>query len=729
MLLENELRFTKVCQENWHQPLPLREIRALRALYPALLPPLEQEDMFAGRTLLMEYAGVGFTPDVTLYNLPHGMGYFYRPEVFRAALEQAPPQEKPGIQAAMDFWEKENTTAHVKAAFTPAIRQLLPSDAFAGDVGVGFPLYRMTGAYENFGELLALGLDGLKEKITACQAANPHAEEGFYQALAETVELISDCCLAYARQAEALGKTEMADNLRLVAHKRPRTFAQAIQLMWLYACLAGVMDYGRLDVMLAPYLKADTITDQEATAYMCGLYRLMVARKTVYHGRVIIGGKGRPDEPAADRVAMICMEAARIVHDIEPQLSLRFYQGQNPALLDKAYEVIGTGATYPMLYNDDVNIPDVAEAFRYPTEMAEQYVPFGCGEYIIDHQTFGSPNGVINMLKALEITLFNGKELIFGRDMGLQLGGLTAYKTFDELYSAYKTQVRRYVEILADVEKLILTETGKQASFLMMSLLYDGCIQRGRSMLTGGIDGCAATLESYGNINAVDSLAAIRKCVYQDRSITPQRLLEALAHDFEGYEAERTLLLAAPKFGNDDPAVDDIAHDLHTFEADIIRQQAQRVGLPSFLMVIINNSANTSMGCYVGASADGRRARSFMANAVNPVGGMDVCGTTAMLNSLLQVPSNHHAGTVQNLKLSRELYTRSQDKVRALLDAYFAAGGTQLMITVVGRHDLEEALVHPEQYQSLLVRVGGFSARFVELDASIQQEVLSRTTY
>ena len=178
MLLENELRFTRACMENWHLPPALREIRALRALYPALLPPIERGDLFAGRTLKMEWAGCGFTPDVTLYNLPHGMGYFYRADVFEKALQEAPDDRKDEIIAAMRFWERENTTAHVKRAFTPSILSALPSDSFAGDVGVGFPLYRMTGAYENFGELISLGLDGLKSKISTCEAANAAAEDG-----------------------------------------------------------------------------------------------------------------------------------------------------------------------------------------------------------------------------------------------------------------------------------------------------------------------------------------------------------------------------------------------------------------------------------------------------------------------------------------------------------------------------------------------------------------------
>lgn len=727
MPLENELLFTRVCKENWHLPRALREAKALRALYPALLPPIEREDAFAGRTLRMEWLGVGFSPDVTLYGLPHGMGYFYRRDVFEKALKEAPEEDKAEIADAMTFWEKENTTAHVKRAFTSSIRQALPSDSFAGDVGIGFPLYRMTGAYENFEMLLSLGLSGLKDKIIASKRANADAEEGFYEALCDMVDLLSECCLFYAAQARGMGKARMADDLAFVAHAAPKTFTQAIQLMWLYACLAGVMDYGRLDTLLAPFIGG--ISDADAAEALCGLYRMMVARKTVYHGRVIIGGMGRRDEKNADRVAMLCMEAARIVRDIEPQLSLRFYRGQNPALLDKAYQVIYSGATYPMLYNDDVNVPAVMEAFGYDKETAEQYVPFGCGEYIIDHRTFGSPNGVINLLKALEATLFDGRELLYGREMGIKAGGLNAFDTFDELYAAYKEQIKYHIEILAETEKIILTETGAQSPFLMMSLLYDGCIERGKSMLTGGIDGLGATLESYGNTNAIDSLAAIRKCVYEDKSISKERLLDALRHNFEGYEAERQLLLNAPKFGNDDDFVDDIARDLTAYEADLIREQASRVGLSSFLMVIINNSANTYLGRFTGASADGRLKGAFMANAVNPTGGMDKSGPTAMLNSILKIPCAHHAGAVQNLKLSKSLCQNRPEAARALLDAYFEGGGTQIMMNVLGRRDLEDALVHPEKYPNLLVRVGGFSARFVELEKDVQQEVLSRTMH
>lgn len=741
--LSFEKDFTQVFQQYADAPLPIREAKCLRAIYPRLLPPIQEGDYFAGRTLVMEWKGVGFTPDVTLYSLPHGMGYFYREDVFQRALDELEPEsgQAAEIRRMMDFWREANTTAQVKAHFTPEIRKALPSDYFAGDVGVGFPLYRMTGAYENYALLLQEGIPGLKMLLREKQAQAPEDALAFYQGLAEVVDILEESCAHYAAQAEAMARTAqaprrlaaMAEDLRWLCGHAPRTMLQAIQLSWLYSCLAGVMDYGRMDVYLGDYLARDLacgeLTEETSLEALCGLWRMMVARQTVYHGRVVIGGMGRPNEANADRFALLAMEASRLVHDIEPQLTLRFYQGQNPALMRKALEVIGEGATYPMLYNDDVNVPCVMNAFRLERDTAEQYVPFGCGEYIIDHKGFGSPNGVINMLKALEVTLFNGRELVKGQPMGLALGSLTDYPTFDALVDAYKRQVTYFVRVLADAEAIILRETARQAPFLFMSLLYDGCVDKGRSMLEGGISYLGATLESYGNINAMDSLAAIKWAVYDRRLIPAQRLMDALRADFAGYEEEQALLRRAPKYGNDDPYVDGIARELHDFEARIIREQAARIGLHSFLMVVINNSANTYLGRWTGASADGRNALTFMANANNPQSGMDQSGITAMLNSLVSFPAENHAGAVQNMKFSRDLFNRSRDKVAALLDTYFAKGGTQAMITVTGRKDLENALIHPEEYRSLLVRVGGFSARFVELEKDVQQEVLTRTCY
>jgi len=704
-----------------------REAALQRVMYPRLCPDMQPGDMFAGRALEMEYRGVGLTPDVTLFGLAHGMGYFYREDFFQKALEQASGVEAEEIAGMMAYWREQNTTARVKSQYTERIRKHLPSDSFAGDVGIGFPLYRMTGAFVNYELLVREGLPGLERLIQG------RPQNDFTRALKDSVALIGQCALHYAQQARALGKPETAQALESIAARPPATLREAIQLTWLYNCLSGIMDYGRMDVYLGDFLardlKSGLLTRQSALEMLVGLWRLMVARKTVYHGRVVIGGLGRPNEKNADEFALLAMEASRIVRDIEPQLTLRLYKGQDERLYRKGLELIGTGATYPLLYNDEVNVPAVQNALGVSRMDAEQYVPFGCGEYIIDHKSFGSPNGVINMLKALEVTLFNGRELIKGQQMGLAEGGLTAFDTFEELYAAYKRQIALSIEVLAEVEKLILVETAKDTPFLMMSLLYDGCIEQGRGMLEGGLEWLGATLESYGNINAVDSLQAIREMVYEKKLISRERLLEALAHDFEGFETERDLLVSAQKYGNNLEAVDSLAVDLHDFEARHIRKQAARVGLHSLLMVVINNSANTFLGRWTGASADGRKAREYMANANNPVGGRDTRGVTAMLLSLAKFPNAHHAGTVQNLKLSDGIFRDAPDKVKHLMDTYFDLGGTQLMVNVVRRGDLEDAIVHPERHQNLLVRVGGFSAFFVTLEEDVQQEILSRTLH
>lgn len=206
-------------------------------------------------------------------------------------------------------------------------------------------------------------------------------------------------------------------------------------------------------------------------------------------------------------------------------------------------------------------------------------------------------------------------------------------------------------------------------------------------------------------------------------------MAEALKHNFKGYEEIQTLLLAAPKYGNDDDTADSMAIRFHEDISNIIRNSAQKANLHSYLMVVINNHMNTTFGMTTGASADGRSGYTYMANANNPTGGMDTNGITAMLNSLVKLTPALHAGSVQNMRFSKEMFTRLLPKTKGLLAAYFKSGGAQSMITVLNRGDLERAMEAPEKYQNLIVRVGGFSARFVELSKNDQKELLSRNTY
>jgi len=236
------------------------------------------------------------------------------------------------------------------------------------------------------------------------------------------------------------------------------------------------------------------------------------------------------------------------------------------------------------------------------------------------------------------------------------------------------------------------------------------------------------TIETYGNTNTADSLTAIRKLVYEEKRLSLERLREMLQSNFAGFERERKMLLGCPKYGNDDDAADEMAVRVHEHVCNYARGCAEKAGLSSYLVVIINNSANTVFGRYTGASADGRLSGEPMANANNPAGGMDKNGITAMLNSLVKLDNTLHAGAVQNMKFTKEMFTRYRAQTEALLLVYFQKG-QQAMLNILDRGTLEDAMAHPVLYPNLIVRVGGFAARFIELERKVQEEIVSRTLY
>lgn len=286
-----------------------------------------------------------------------------------------------------------------------------------------------------------------------------------------------------------------------------------------------------------------------------------------------------------------------------------------------------------------------------------------------------------------------------------------------------------FTALLAEQQMLEYQVTAREVPYLLISLLTHDCLERGRSAFDGGVRYLGGTLETYGNINTADALTAIEECVYRRREFSLCDVLEACTNNFEDRPDLRKKLLQAPKFGNDHACADAMAARVHDHICRVTREQAERVGLHHYLVVIINNSANVNLGQHTRASADGRLAGDAMANAVNPFPGMDRSGTTAFLNSLVKLDPSHHAGAVHNMKFSRDMFIRHRPELEALLGTYFAEGGTQAMISVLSRDDLESALKEPEKWGHLMVRVGGYSARFIDLSADIQYEILRRTLH
>ena len=454
-------------------------------------------------------------------------------------------------------------------------------------------------------------------------------------------------------------------------------------------------------------------------------------RRTTVNGRIIVGGKGRKHPREADVFLHYAMRVAKNCRYVEPQFTLRFDKDTSDEIWDEALDALGSGATYPTLYNDDVNVPAVAYGMRIDEATAEQYVPFGCTEFVIQGESTGTPNVCINLLKILTLYMNKGIDPMDGKYKAgpVKIKALSEYKTFDEFYCGYKELIDFYLDEAVKAQYYSYKLMNEHVGFVFTSILTNDCLSRGKSVLDGGVRYLGGTNETYGNINTSDSLLSVKELVFDKKKYTLEQLQEALLSNFEGYDKLRKDCLDCAKYGNDLDNADLMANNLYEFVAKGVRKRGIEIGMQYFLIVISNNQLNTEWGNRTGASPDGRLSGMYMNPANNPQGGANKNGPTAMLNSLAKFDAKYHAGSVQNIKFSPVIFNENREIIKNLFKTYFANGGCHLMVTVVDKGILEDAMVHPEKYTDLIVRVSGFSAVFIDLAPNIQQELLSRVLY
>ena len=740
---DREMRFTEVHQAHLSAHPYAREIACLRVQAEMIFRPIQEGDYFAGR---IERLAVGLDPERG--DLVEA-AYFCRfPELEDQLKQPDLPQENvEQIQTLIEYWKQHSTYFKCRSAFPEHIQRDMPSDDYYAGLQISFPMYGLGGPCLDYEKLLRLGIPGLREQVLLRKTAagqDPNVDLVFLTGVENALDIYSETAIRYIKEARQLAwghpdpETRnrlqlIADSLEWIISNPPQTYFQAIQLLWLYSLFSLTRNYGRMDLYLGDFLASDIesgrLTEAEALEMTVGLWRLIVARGDNFNNRILIGGRGRPNEKNADRFALLALEAQAIVNEAIPQLSVRWYDGMNPQILDKSIEVLATGSTMPILYNDDTNIPGVQKAMAVSEEEAEQYAFYGCGEFLIDHRSIASPDAAINILKVLDVTLRNGIDSFTGEKRGLDLGSLESFADFKALQAAFARQVDYQMGMLADVQSVVYRETGKEAAFPFISLLYDDCIERGKPVLTGGVRYKGGTVESFGNNSAADALLAIKKRVYEEKLISPERLLACLDSNFAGCEREWKLLTDVPKFGNDNVEADAMSVWVNELVCDSAKQQSRYTPLDSFLVVLINNGDSVVLGKATGASADGRRLGQPLSNGNQPSAGNDFCGVTALLNSMARLDAGLHAGTTQNIKFARALLREHPEQVKALIRAYFNQGGTQIMVTSTDRGELEAALENPQAYRHIFVRVGGYSERFVDLPRDIQLEVIQRTLY
>ncbi len=733
--LEVMEKYTQEHERNAVLSKEKREIEGLNILFPRMLRKIEPNDLIAGR---YDALPIGFGCVTSL----GGVGHYCVFSKLNDFKKKLPEDLHYRVDKLAHYWEDKDT----KAQFIEGYMDGIVMNAFSNE-SYSCPIcggVRLSGMMLDYNKLLSLGVPGLRNELSRKLAQDPKNE--FYISGIAALELLVKCCNHYIDEIETLvpevdnkRKKElllMKASLLNIQSNAPNTFQEAMQLFWLYALLAGVINYGRLDDFLGEFLVNDlengTLTYPEAKAIVSNLWVLIENKRTTVNGRIIVGGRGRKNPEAADAFVRLALEVCNEHMFVEPQFTLRLYKDTPKDIYNKALRCLADGHTYPTLYNDEVHVPGLQHCMRISEAEAEQYAPFGCGEINIVGKTVGTPNSIINLTKTLNIALNEGVDPFDGMYKAgpVKLKRLEEIESYEDFFeNQYGKLHDYYVERCVDAQVRSYEILSENVSFIFNSLLVDNCIEKGKAILDGGIEYLGGCCETYGNINCSDSMFAIKELVFEKQKYTLREINNALLANFEGYEDMRRDMLKCNKYGNDLEDVDKVAVDIYDRVANKVRDVGIQRGLHYYGIVIINNEANTKWGLKTSASADGRKNLVYLNPSNNPQGGADVNGPTAMLNSLVKFDPSVQVGTVQNIKFQRTFFKNNLEVIGEMFKGYFDNGGCQLMVTSVDHGELEDAMIHPEKYPNLIVRVSGFSARFVDLKRTTQEELLSRTLY
>lgn len=580
----------------------------------------------------------------------------------------------------------------------------------------------------NYGRALAEGLDSYRERVTEHLASTRDVGKA---EMCRSLLLLIDAIDAFrTRVADYLDglsfddPTKEANRKRLVdAYRsglpmRPARgmFEAMVSTIFLYA-LDGPDNLGRFDQFMWPYYRDDIasgrITRNEALELVRTLWKY-VDECTAWN--TAIGGTTRDGKDASNDLTLICMEAAHGRR--RPNLALRLREDAPERILDAALDCISSGNGLPAIYCEEnylkaidmaqLNLPD-ADKYEYAFGGCTELMVHGCSNV-------GSLEGDLSTIKILEDCLYHHLE---------------SSDSFDEFLARYeadlRTEISRQTEAMSRNQEI----RSKYVPVPIRTLLIDDCIDRGRNYSDGGARYNWSIVNVVGLSNAVDSLSAVKRAVYEDGRVTAGELLDALRTDFEGNDDLRTYLQKCPRFGNDDPDVNALADRLSGLVYKEFKRYAPWRG-GKFLCGTLMFVTYGMYGLPVGATPDGRPANTPVGDSAGPVQGRDNSGPTAMLHSTASLQQSHAPGTlVVNLRVSKQLILTEEGrtKLKALIRTYFSLGGLQLQVNVVDQEILRDAIAHPEKHQDLIIRIGGYSEYFNNLPHDLKLSLLERTEH
>ena len=632
----------------------------------------------------------------------------------------------------------------------------------------------------NFDKILEIGLGGYLRKIElmndSLQDSDPEfiKKKNFYKSLKIGIESFQAFIIRFETLSLDLSRSEkdakrqseliqISKICRNISKNPPSGFYEALQLTWFVQLVLQIesnghsVSFGRMDQYLYRFYKADLALGKINEDFVMELLentwlKLLSVNKirswshTRYsagsplYQNITIGGQTIDGRDAVNELSFLILDSVGRMKLTQPNLSVRFHKNMSDEFLSQCMKVIGKGFGMPAFNNDEIVIPSLIE-LGVKKEDAYNYSAIGCIEIAVPGKWGYRCTGMsfLNFMRVFLAALNNGLDTMSGKVFHKGTGNLEDFSNYNDLLAAWKNQIEFYTKATIEIDTAVDIALEEMVPDILCSAFVDDCIERGKTIKEGGsvydfISGLQVGIANLGN-----SLAAIKKLVFEEGNISRETLMKNLKNDFEGEEGEKVrqqLLNYAPKYGNDDDYVDLLLHDAYLCYIDeLTKYKTTRDGRGPigcrYYAGTSSISANVPSGSVVPATPDGRKAFTPLAEGSSPASGTDILGPTAVFKSVSKLPTNKILGGVLlNQKLSPSALNNDTQnkKLISIIRTFFdTLKGWHVQYNIVSSETLLAAKKHPEDYRDLVVRVAGYSAFFTTLSPDAQDDIIART--
>ena len=582
------------------------------------------------------------------------------------------------------------------------------------------------------------------------------------------MEIVCNAMITYAerhaRRLEELAvqesdpkrKTEllqMARTCHRVPANAPQTVQEALQHYW-FIHLGVVTELnpwdsfnpGRLDQSLYPLYKKQM---EEGSTTKEEIYELLESFWVKFNNHpsppkvgvtaeesntytdfslINIGGVKEDGSDGVNEISFMLLDVIREMRILQPSSMIQVSKKNPDRFIREAVEIIKTGFGQPSVFNTDALVQEMLRAGKSITD-ARNGGCSGC----VETGAFGTEayilTGYFNLPKILELTLNDGYDWRTRKQIGLKTGKATDYKTYEELFAAYRLQLAHFMRIKLTGNNIIERIFMKYMPVPFLSVLIEDCIRNGKDYMCGGARYNSSYVQGVGLGSITDMLTALRYHVYDRKDVKMSEMMEALQADFKGYEElQYRLVYKTPKYGNDDDYADRQEVDVFDLYYDVLNGHKSPRGA-TYRVNMLPTTCHVYFGRVTGATPDGRNAGKPLSEGISPVQGADVNGPTAVIRSAAKIDHIKTGGTLLNQKFTPSLLATEEGAINLvhLIRAYFRMDGHHIQFNVVNADTLRDAQKHPEEYKDLIVRVAGYSDYFNDLGEDLQNEIICRT--